>query len=343
MLTLSPRKAACPPPHGHRTAIVNASHRTPDAPTALTHRTLKGLCMLPTAIALLNGKGGTGKTSLTANLAGMCAAAGYRVLAIDMDPQGNLGRDLGYLTDGRCDHGRALFSAVTTGTALQPLRDVRPGLDVIAGGDMVDDMTGTLYSRGVRGESVSGAVNDAVAPIAHDYDLILIDCPPGNKALQQMALTAAHWVVVPTRSDEASLDGLLKVAELFTAVRAANNPDLELLGVVLFGIGSRSRRIAEQTRISITRDLGNPELLFDAEIRHVEGPAQDCRRLGRLVFEIEADLGAAKAARLAWLKNRTTTDAAAPLATSAPGLADDYQRLADEIIDRIATRTAIPA
>jgi cellulose biosynthesis protein BcsQ len=285
-------------------------------------------------------------------MAGMLAAAGYHVLAIDMDPQGNLGRDLGYLATGQSDHGRSLFGAVTGGTSLRPLCEVRPGLDVIAGGEMVDDMTGALYARGVRGESVAGAVRDAVASLASDYDIVFIDCPPGNRPLQKMALTAAHWVVIPTRADEASLDGLAKVAELFTSIRSEDNPGLELLGVVLFGVGSQSRRISQRARTAISDDLGDSTLLFKSEIRHVEGPAQDCRRLGRLVHEIEADLGAAKAARLAWLrarrgdgagKHRPDPDAVSQLAASAPGLAGDYQRLAEELVTRIADRQQVPA
>ncbi len=62
--------------------------------------------MIPNSILVLNGKGGVGKTSLTANLAGLAALSGWRVLAVDLDPQGNLGRDLGYLGDA--DDGQTL-------------------------------------------------------------------------------------------------------------------------------------------------------------------------------------------------------------------------------------------
>lgn len=312
--------------------------------------------MLQHAIAVINGKGGTGKTSITANLAGLFAAAGHRVLAVDTDPQGNLGRDLGYIDDGRSDAGAALFQAVTTRAPLVPLRDVRPNLDVVPGGELVEDMAATLYARGSRGQSVTGAIRDALASVGDDYDLVLIDCPPGNRPLQQMALTAAHYVLIPTRSDDASLDGLVQVARLFTAVRADTNPDLELLGVALFGVGARSRRIAETARATVARDLGDPDLVFAAEIRHVEGPAQDCRRLGRLVHEVEAQLPEARRLRFEWLRARRgegpgqhrpdpeSTAAAATLAASAPHLAGDYQRLAEELTARIAKRLeGVPA
>jgi cellulose biosynthesis protein BcsQ len=302
--------------------------------------------VLQQAISVINGKGGTGKTSIVANLAGLFAAADYRILAVDLDPQGNLGRDLGYLETS--DGGQALFSAVMTpGVPLRPLPDVRPNLDVICGGEYLEDLSSAL-ARSQRGKETTRAVRDQLAPLASDYDLVLIDCPPGNRPLQQQALCAAHYALIPTRSDDASLDGLVRVAELFTAARQTTNPGIELLGVVLFGVGSRARRIAEATRSAIARDLGDTTLVFDTEIRHVEGPAQDCRRLGRLVHEIEADLPEARRARFAWLRarkgqgsgkhHRLNPASVAPaenLAASAPHLAGDYQRLAEELLVRL--------
>jgi chromosome partitioning protein len=89
---------------------------------------------------VVNGKGGVGKTSLTANLAGLYAAAGYRTLAIDLDPQGNLGDDLGYLGAGLSDNGAELVDALRARRAYRPLRDVRPGLDVLAGGPVLSEL-----------------------------------------------------------------------------------------------------------------------------------------------------------------------------------------------------------
>lgn len=309
--------------------------------------------MLQQAISVINGKGGTGKTSIVANLAGLYAAADYRVLAVDLDPQGNLGRDLGYVDVS--DAGQSLFSAVMTpgATPLVPLRDVRPGLDVICGGEYIEDLSSALAARNQRGKETTRAVRDQLAPLAGDYDLILLDCPPGNRPLQQQALAVAHYALIPTRSDDASLDGLVRVAELFAAARETTNPGIELLGVVLFGIGSRARRIAESARSAVIRDLGDPTLVFDTEIRHVEGPAQDCRRLGRLVHEIEAELPDAQRARFAWLRARRgqgsgrhrpdpeSVAAAANLAASAPHLAGDYQRLAEELLVRLTKMSEV--
>lgn len=304
--------------------------------------------MLSQAIAVINGKGGTGKTSLAANLAGLIAAAEYRVLAVDMDPQGNLGRDLGYLAGGQSDRGRAMFGAVTQGAPLQPLADVRSGLDVICGGEALDDLTGTLFARGIRGEESVSAVKDQLLPLADNYDLIFLDCPPGNRHLQHMALATAKYVLIPTRADEASLDGLVKVADLFGTVRERDNPDLELLGVALFAIGSRSKRIAQLTRTTVAKDLGDESLVFEAAVRHVEGPAQDARRRGQLVHELEVDASHATRQRLEWLrsgrgKHRAQAPEESRVSSSTPGLAQDYQDLAMELTARISERAGVPA
>src|SRR3954464_11757412 len=95
-------------------------------------------------IAFVNGKGGVGKTSLVANLAGLYAGGGYRVLVVDLDPQGNLGNDLGYLGAGRGDDGEGLVSAVSTQHALLPMREERPNLDVVAGGSQLKELAEAL-------------------------------------------------------------------------------------------------------------------------------------------------------------------------------------------------------
>src|SRR4051794_23157663 len=114
-------------------------------------------------VAVINGKGGVGKTSVTANLAGLYAAAGYRVCAIDLDPQGNLGNDLGYLAAGLADGGAGLHAAAVTGVAPTPLVGVRPNLDVVPGGEQLHDLAAVLQSRRLSGR---GGVESLTAAIA---------------------------------------------------------------------------------------------------------------------------------------------------------------------------------
>ena len=103
-------------------------------------------------VAIANGKGGVGKTTLTAGLAGQAASAGLRVLVVDTDPQGNLGRDLGY---GAQDGG-SLGLAITHGLPVEVIRGVRKGLDVIPGGPALWDVAPAFTARGARGASLPG-------------------------------------------------------------------------------------------------------------------------------------------------------------------------------------------
>lgn len=287
---------------------------------------------LQRTIAVLNGKGGVGKTSITANLSGLFADAGYRVLVVDLDPQGNLGNDLGYLGAGLGDGGAALLSAGTTGAAPAVLRDVRPRLDAIVGGEALHDLAAVLQSRrmSARGGGVT-SLAAAISAAAGEYDLTFLDCPPGNDVLQAGALEAARWVLVPTKTDDSSRAGLREVARRFTDARRTN-PDLALLGVALFGVNSSAKRVIAQAREALTVELGGEELVFNATIRHVEAAAVDARNRGQLVHELERDVHA----RPKWYERLRNPDLKAePLASSAGVLAEDYQAIAEEVIGRI--------
>src|SRR5690349_23660686 len=91
---------------------------------------------LARVVTVANGKGGVGKSTTACNVAGLAAVAGWRVLLIDFDPQGNAGHILGYRWEGRSDGGRHLVDTLITDRPLTPLlRNVRPNLDVVPGGE----------------------------------------------------------------------------------------------------------------------------------------------------------------------------------------------------------------
>jgi len=281
--------------------------------------------VIPVAVAVVNGKGGTGKTSVVANVAGLAAAGGYRVLSIDLDPQGNLGRDLGYIAQS--DGGAGLLAALASHQPLRVIHQVRPGLDVLAGGEDLEDWAPLANARRGRNRQPEVALYEALRPVAADYDLIIIDCPPGNRELQLLAMVAARHVLIPTKPDEASFDGLVRVAHLFEAVRLLN-PSLQLLGVVLFGIETRATRIRQDARAQVARELGDDTLVFESDIRHLLAPARDSRGRGQLVHEYEdAVLAAPRFYEAGGREER--------LAGSAPGLASDYQRLTAELLTRM--------
>jgi cellulose biosynthesis protein BcsQ len=285
---------------------------------------------LPRVVVVAQGKGGVGKTSLTANVAGLAAHAGHRVLAIDLDPQGNLARDLGYPPGA----GDDLLGALIAGSPAPLTSGVRPRLDVIVGGPAVGDLLGLAFSRAGRGgRDLAELLQSSLAPVVGDYDLVLVDTPPGDRLLVEAAMATAAYVLVPTRPDEASLDGLERVAERFAAARERNR-DLQLLGVCLFAVGSRAQRMTEETRAAVEQVLGGAAPVFDTQIRHLDSAAVDARRRGLLIHELEDAAGDDRRARLAALSTGTTHRGL--LSRDTAGLAADYAALAHEMLTRIA-------
>lgn len=284
-------------------------------------------------IAFATGKGGTGKTSCAANVAGLAAAAGWKTLLIDLDSQANLGHDLGYGWDGRGDDGAHLVNTLMTGGELSPvITNVRPNLDAIPGGSRLDDLDDVVSGRERRGEDGVSILRDALRGIAADYDLVVIDTPPSRRsALVLLALVAARWIVIPTRSDRSSVEGLRKLAEQVVAVRSTN-PDLEVLGAVLFAVGSSATVVRRNAIDDVRGVLGDAAPLFDSIIRQAEAAAGEAREKGRLVHELAAVVHDAEPYWKALKEGRRPER----VPGTAPALAEDYVLLTQEILTGIA-------
>ncbi|MDT4921664.1 MAG: chromosome partitioning protein [Pseudonocardiales bacterium] len=296
-------------------------------------------------VAVSNAKGGVGKTSLTAGLAGLAAQSGYRVLTVDADPQGNLSLDLGY----PINDGQGLALAIQSGAPLTPLRNVRPRLDCVPGGSALFDIPGTYFTRIAHGQTMTGlrAALDQLSPEgpAAEYDLILVDTPPGEPVLQELVFNASDYLIIPTRSDEASLDGLVTVAHRFAATRRTN-PTLRLLGVLLFGVRPGSTRLQDGVRSSLEEALEGAAPVFDTTIRYHESAAVDMRRNGLLPYELTKRHALEKKARLTRLHNRVrgggSADKDTLLSRDATALSADYQALANEVIGAIVAMESGP-
>src|SRR2546421_7427354 len=232
--------------------------------------------MIPSCVMVSNGKGGVLKTSLAANLSGLAAASGWSVLAVDLDPQGNLATDLGCLE--RSDGGEALLRAVAENAPLIPLRDVRPGLDVVAGGPRTAELAGHLSRAALSGQLVHGWLERALAPLAGAYNLVVFACPPGEALIHTLALTAAHYVLIPTQPDIASIHGLGAVFARLLDVRSSTNPNIEVLGVVVGPVGTQSTAIVRDTRAKLADILGEAVAVFRPNVPL--GPGAAVQRLG---------------------------------------------------------------
>lgn len=296
---------------------------------------------LSRVIAVINGKGGVLKTTIVSNVAGILAASGYRVLVVDLDPQGNLAEDLGYDLAADNDQGAALAKALMFGESPSVRRDVRPNLDVLVGGLELDSASAGLAAR--KNRDSRAALAEILAPIAHEYDVILLDCPPGDEMLQTNAIAAAAWAIIPVKSDKSSRKGLAAVAKRLEQVIDIN-PDLDLLGVILADVGAGSSAIRREARGHVAELFGFADVMFDASIRHSEATAQRARETGQLVIELEQQ---SKDGPAWWQVRRGEAESVAVIPATASSVAADLHAVAQEMIVRLskaeATRTETPA
>jgi chromosome partitioning protein len=299
---------------------------------------------LQRVVALINGKGGVGKTTITANVGGLLALSGWKVLIVDLDYQANLGLDLGYHGTEVDDEGLALAQALTYGVTPKPAHDVRPGLDVIVGGAHIDAAAAALVSKAAQGKLEEARLSVAVMldQIAVKYDIILLDCPPGNDMLQAAAVAAARYVLIPVKTDEGSLRGMKITADRLDSVLDLN-PDMDLLGVLMFGSSTSAtnvrREFSEQVADALGGAQATPEmrseieaLVFTTFLRHSEATAKKARGSGLLVHELDNQV---KAAPKFWEQLRAGLKPQSVGPASAEGVADDLQEIAAEVVRRI--------
>jgi len=280
-------------------------------------------------LVIVNGKGGVGKSSLASAIAVAIAKTRRRVLLIEMDEQGNNGEDLGFTRDATLnDGGAAQAAAILDGKPLQPTGPARPNLYVVPGGDDLEDVVEELYCqrRLARLADPEDADGDgawmgmyaaAIEPIRDDYDLIILDVAPGSEVLQLQALVAGDSVLIPSKSDPSSRKGLRTVARRF-ARALAHNPQLRLLGVVLFATNSSATRVQQNIKDSLAKDLRGAAPVFEQHIRHVEAAAVRARALGKVPQEL-----------------RSSDELDPSLRKSMRDLAGDYQSLAIEVMQAL--------
>jgi chromosome partitioning protein len=178
-------------------------------------------------LAVVNQKGGVGKTTTSVNLAAALAQAGRRVLLVDLDPQGNA--TMGSGIDKRTA-GRTVYH-VLLGLSELPearLRLERGGFDLLPANR---DLAGAEIEL-VGLENRETRLKRALESVAHEYDFALIDCPPSLSLLTVNALTAAQRVLIPMQCEYYALEGLSDLVGTIKRVRANLNPELEIAGLL---------------------------------------------------------------------------------------------------------------
>jgi chromosome partitioning protein len=237
----------------------------------------------PRIIAVVNQKGGVGKTTTAVNLGASLALLGKRVLLLDLDPQGNTTTGVGI--DKRTVEGSDIYAVLLDRV---PIANVVRPTDV----ESLSIVPSTLALAGAEIELVGALQREmrlktALATIAHAYDIVLIDCPPSLGLLTVNALSAASEILIPVQAEYYALEGLSQLTKIVDQVRAGLNPPLAILGVLITMFDPRTRlatevldevqkffpervfhtQIPRNIRLSEAPSFGKPAALFDAKSR----------------------------------------------------------------------------
>ncbi len=223
-------------------------------------------------IAIINQKGGVGKTTTTANLAHALVLNQHKVTVIDLDPQGHLSTSLGinYLQQP------ALDSVLLHDYPIEDcIQQVRPGLSLVSSGSDL----GNLEHEAMRGIKRGTRLRDAMAGKFQDQDYVLIDCPPASGLLVINALFSTHEALIPVAGDYLSLQGLSYLIGTFKNFEKLGHKIKESFVMTRF---NTRRRLPQQVMDTLKQYF--PKQVLATKIREAAALAE-CPSFGKTIFE----------------------------------------------------------
>ena len=197
-------------------------------------------------LAVVNQKGGVGKSTTSVNLSATLGDLGQRVLLVDLDPQGNATSGFGL---NRNQRELCIYDALLGDT---PLADIIEPVEV----ENVFVAPATIQLAGAEIELVSAMSRETrlqvvLEPVLDDFDFVIIDCPPSLGLLTVNALTATDGLIVPVQCEYYALEGLSKLLDSVRLVKTHLNPRLDVFGAVMTMYDSRtklSQQVVEEVR-----------------------------------------------------------------------------------------------
>ncbi len=197
-------------------------------------------------LAIVNQKGGVGKSTTTVNLGACLAAERRQVLVVDLDPQGNTTSGLGLDKKARehCVY-RALLGDIPLADVIEPT-----GIEHLFAAPATIQLAGAEIEL-VPALSRESKLKQALEPLRSEYDYTIVDCPPSLGLLTVNALTAADEIVIPIQCEYYALEGLSKLLDSIKLVKTHLNPGLEIAGVLMTMHDARtnlSKQVIEEVR-----------------------------------------------------------------------------------------------